>query len=309
MLNKTFYERIGKIYGNDDIKIVLKGFDSERVTSFRVNTLKSDKNEIEAFMDENKISFKTLDFLKGAYIIDKSNEFFLKGSKMFYDGKIYVQGIASLIPGMILDPRSGEKILDVTAAPGSKTTQMCALMDNRGEIAACEQNQIRFDKLAYNIKLQGCNIIKMLKMDANKLKDKIPGLYFDKILFDAPCSAEGRINLKNEKSYGFWSVENISKKQKIQLEIFENIIPLLKVGGQLVYSTCTLAPEENEEIIDMVCRKYGFEIMDIDLNFEFARPGIKEFSGNEYCDDISKTVRILPTSVCEGFYVANLRKK
>lgn len=306
---KLFFERLQKIYSENDYDLVLEGFNSERVTSFRVNTLKSDCGEIENFLGENKIEYERVDFLDWVYVLDKKDEFFLKGSRIFYDGKIYVQWIASMIPALVLRPVSGEKILDVTAAPWSKTTQICAMMKNIWEITACEQNQIRFDKLAYNIKLQWCEIIKPIKSDANKLKDNIPNWYFDKILFDAPCSAEWRINLKNEKTYWFWSQDNILKKQKVQLEILENIIPLLKKWWTLLYSTCTLAPEENEEVIDYICEKYWFEIKQISLNFEFRRPWINEFGSKKYNKEISNTLRILPSDISEGFYVAKLLKK
>ena len=308
MINNTFFERLDKIYNKDDIELILKWLNSDKITSFRINTLKSDKNEIESFLNENNIEFKTLVFFSWAYIIEKKHEFFLKWSRIFYDGKIYVQWVASLIPAILLNPRAWEKILDVTAAPGSKTTQICAMMENKGEIVASEQNQIRFDKLNYNLKLQWCDICNAIKTDALKLQEKFEEWYFDRILLDAPCSAEWRINLNIEKTYWFWSLENISKKQKLQLLLLESVIPLLKAWWTLVYSTCTLAPEENEEVIDFICKKYSFKIEKNELDFEFSRPWIIEFDWKKYNDDISNTIRILPSVLSEGFYVAKLLK-
>ncbi|EKD66765.1 MAG: hypothetical protein ACD_49C00013G0007 [uncultured bacterium (gcode 4)] len=308
MILDKFFERLDKIYSQDDVKITNDGFNSERITSFRVNTIKSNNEEIEEFLSSNKIDFKKIDFIENTYILDKKDEFFIKGSPIFYDWKIYLQGIASLIPAIILNPITGDKVLDVTASPGSKTTQICAMMWNKWEIIACEKNQIRFDKLNHNLNIQWCNIAESIKMDSINLKDKFKNWYFDKILFDAPCSAEWRINLWNEKSYWFWTEKNILDKQKLQLEIFESIVPLLSSGWEVVYSTCTIAPEENEEVINTICEKYGLAIEEISLDFEFTRPGLTEFNGKKYSEEMKKTLRILPSKISEGFFIAKLRK-
>jgi len=308
MVLDKFFERLNKIYSQNDVKIAMEWFNGERITSFRVNTIKSNNEEIEEFLNLNNIEFKKNDFLENTYILDKKDEFFIKGSPIFYDGKIYLQWIASLIPATILNPISGDKVLDVTASPGSKTTQICAMMKNKWEIIACEKNQIRFDKLNYNLNIQWCNIAESIKMDSINLKDKFKNWYFNKILFDAPCSAEGRINLKNEKSYGFWTEKNILDKQKLQLDIFESIVPLLASGWEIVYSTCTLAPEENEEVVNIICEKYSLVIEEISLDFEYTRNWLTEFNSKKYSKDLSKTLRILPSKISEGFFIAKLRK-
>lgn len=120
------------------------------------------------------------------------------------------------------------RVLDVTAAPGSKTTQIAAIMDNTGTIIACEKHQIRYDKLVHNIKLQGASNIEARKMDAIKLMAETPEESFDAILLDAPCSAEGRFKLSDERSYGFWTLQNIRDKAAIQTTLLEASIPLLK---------------------------------------------------------------------------------
>lgn len=119
-------------------------------------------------------------------------------------------------------------VLDVTAAPGSKTSQISALLENTGEVVACEKHQIRYDKLLHNLKLQGCTNIETYKMEAEKLGTKYDDKYFDAILLDAPCSAEGRIFEPNEKSYGFWTLENISRNSTAQWSLIEIALSLLK---------------------------------------------------------------------------------
>ena len=119
-------------------------------------------------------------------------------------------------------------VFDVTAAPGSKTTQVSALMKNTGKIIACEKHQIRHDKLVHNIKLQGATNIETHKMDALKLIEELEKESFDAILLDAPCSAEGRFKLSDERTYGFWTLMNIRDKAILQTSLLEASVSLLK---------------------------------------------------------------------------------
>ncbi len=309
MLPNSFIKKLEEIYNLEDLKLVLNWFKFKRITSLRVNTLKSNPKEIEDFFKENNIDFEKINFLQNTYTIDKKHEYFLKWSRIFYDGKIYIQWITSQIPVTLLELQKWDKVLDITAAPWSKTTQISAILENSWEIIACEQNQIRFDKLNYNIKLQWCTNVKAIKTDANKIKNLFKNETFDKIIFDAPCSAEWRIDLNNEKTYWFWSEKNILNKQKIQKEIIDNTINLLKKWWIFIYSTCTLVPEENEEIIDYILDKYkNFKVEEICINFEFARKGMTEFNSKKFNKEISKTIRILPSKINEGFFICKLIK-
>jgi len=138
-------------------------------------------------------------------------------------------------------------------------------MSNTGTIEALEKHQIRYDKLNYNIRLQGATNVITQKIDAIAYLQSTPTLY-DKILLDAPCSAEGRITLANEKSYGFWSRENIQKKAELQYTLLDTALDHLRTGGTLVYSTCTLAPEENEGVIACVLEnRTDIELLPIEI--------------------------------------------
>lgn len=252
MLPKKYLQRIESFLSKSDLEQTMKGYSEDRVCSFRVNTLKSTENEVESFLYTKNIPFSKVPYLPFAYIIDKKDEFALKGSPLFYEGKIYMQGLTSQLPAILLGIRNGMKVLDVTAAPGSKTTQIAALMKNTGKIIACEKHQIRHDKLVHNIKLQGATNVETYKMDALKLMSELgnenkppespfsgrqsnntplrrgDGGLFDAILLDAPCSAEGRFKLSDERSYGFWTLQNIQDKAVIQATLLEASIPLLK---------------------------------------------------------------------------------
>lgn len=228
MLPKKYLQRIESFLSKSDLEQTIKAYDKERACSFRINTLKSTEQEVESFLCSNNISFDKVSFLPLAYTLERKDEFTLKGSNLFYEGKIYLQGLTSQLPATLLELKDGMRVLDVTAAPGSKTTQIAALMNNTGTIVACEKHQIRHDKLVHNIQLQGATNVETHKMDAIKLMTELEKESFDAILLDVPCSAEGRFKLSDERSYGFWTLQNIRDKAVIQTSLLEASIPLLK---------------------------------------------------------------------------------
>ncbi|MDP2103373.1 MAG: RsmB/NOP family class I SAM-dependent RNA methyltransferase [Candidatus Gracilibacteria bacterium] len=309
-LPKKLLSRLSSFLSTEDYQKVLDGWRVERVCSFRVNTLKSSPEEIEETLRKKDIPFRKVPFLPLAYVIDKKHEFVLKGTDIYYAGKIYVQGLASQLPATLLDLEKNMQVFDVTAAPGSKTTQISALMRNTGKIVACEKHQIRHDKLLHNLHLQGATNVETFKTDALKLCEELEQGSFDAILLDVPCSAEGRIRADDERSYGFWSVRNIEEKAILQKSLLDAVLPLLKKGGTLVYSTCTLAPEENEGVISEILNKnLHLSLEKIEgLEGVSLMSGLKSFNGTTYHPDITNTIRILPSAEMEGFYIAKIRK-
>ncbi|MBC7503935.1 RsmB/NOP family class I SAM-dependent RNA methyltransferase [Candidatus Gracilibacteria bacterium] len=302
---------------------VIASFAKNRKGSLRLNTLKTDGVDVIEEFKSKGIILEPFGSIHGSYVFDREHEYAIKGTRSFYEGKIYLQSIASQLPALVLDPQSGESILDVCAAPGSKTTQLAMIMANRGSIYAIEQNQIRYDKLLYNCALQGATIVTGVKMDARHwlsdtgaavtIVDETTDIEFDRILLDVPCSAEGRISLDNEKTYGFWSLDNIIRKSELQGELLKVSWDHLKVGGILVYSTCTLAPEENEGVItDFLFTHDDISIESIDIGLSDRSGwmhGLASFGRNtEYSPLLSRAVRILPSDETEGFFMVKLKK-
>ncbi len=302
---------------------VTTSFAKNRKWSFRINSIKSDGTDIFEEFSEKGIVIELFEGLEWAYVFDREYEYTIKGTRAFYDGKIYLQSIASMLPVFVLEPESGETILDVCAAPGSKTTQIAMEMENIGRIYAIEQNQIRYDKLIHNCQLQWATIIEGVKMDARHflwdtggsivVVDANADVEFDRILLDAPCSAEGRISIHNEKTYGFWSLDNITRKAELQKELLEVAFARLVPGGTLVYSTCTLAPEENEWVISDFLTFHDdavLEPIDIGLSTRsWWTPGLRSFGRNTvYSEELLQAVRILPSDETEWFFMAKIRK-
>lgn len=310
MLPKLLTSRLKTILGSD-YDTVMNVYGLERKWSFRLNMLKWDGTDVFTELKEKWIVIASFVGLEWVYFFDKKDDFALKGTDAFYGWKIYLQSIASLLPVLVLSPKQWETILDMCAAPGSKTTQIAMLMENEGKIVALEQNQIRYDKLMHNARLQWATIIAWEKIDARKYLETCES-DFDRILLDAPCSAEGRIQLANEKTYGFWTLENIKKKSDTQYELLSLAIGKLKSGGTLVYSTCTLAPEENEWVLTRVLAEnadISIETIDIGLSDRvWWKEGITAFGSQKYSDEVKKAVRILPSEETEGFFVAKIVK-
>lgn len=310
-INNLFWERLNKIYSISDIEIIKKWLNTKkRKVSFRINTLKSNEDEVLNVLKENDIKYTKVNFLKNSYILNEEEEKVLWDLDIFKNWKIYIQSISSQIPPYFLDLKENDLVLDVTAAPWSKTSQMSALLNNTWKVYANELNTIRIEKLKFTINRQWCENVEIIKNDSRNLWKIFEKETFDKILADLPCSAEWRINLKNEKSFWFWSEENIKKNYKLQKEILSSVVPLLKSSWILVYSTCTLAPEENEWIVHFLLSNFKeLEIEEINLDYKYIRNWIKNFSDTIYNKNVSKSIRCLPSEETEGFFIAKFRKK
>jgi len=323
-LNKDFLEKIENIYSKEELKTIENGLKTEnRKPTFRINTLKANEQKTIDSLKEAGVKIKKLDYFDNLYILEEWREKNLWDTGAFKAGYIYMQGISSMIPALLFDFEEESdyiKVLDVTSAPWSKTSQISALMDNKWQIIACDNNQIRIDKLNFTLKRQGCKNVWVVKTDARKLSSKLKEefwaeveQYFDKILFDAPCSAEWRFNLTREKSYAFWNSSIPKKNYRLQKEILTDVLKMLKTGWELVYSTCTLSPEENENIVHYIQSIFPeMEIVDITENSILwnleTKNWIREFWKSIY-KNADKAIRILPTSEYEGFFIAKFIKK
>ena len=311
---KNFLEKLAKIYNKNDFEICKSWFEAEkRKTCFRVNLLKTDKEEVFEVLEKNNLKARKIDFLKNWYILENWKEKDLWDLDIFKDWKIYLQSLSSQIPVDFLDLKEKDKILDITASPGWKTSQVQSILKNTWEIVAVDNNQIRIDKLKFTLERQWIKNVKILKTDARNIFGKNPNFenYFDKIIADLPCSAEWKIFFWKEKSFWYWKEEIVRKNAKLQKEILKNIVPMLKKGWELIYSTCTISPEENEDICHfLLCNFPELEIVNLELNYENSRNWLCTFWKKIFKKEIANAVkRILPSLESEWFFIAKFRKK
>ncbi len=309
---KELIERINTIYSKEELEIIEKWFNCEkRKTSFRINTLKTTDKEILEILKNKNLEIQKIDFLKNWYFLLNWNEKDLWDLDVFKQWKIYMQSISSQIPVDFLDIKDFNKILDITASPWWKTSQASAILKNTWEIVAVDNNQIRIDKLNFTIKRQSCRNVNIIKWDARLFLQKNKNFidYFDHIIADLPCSAEWKININKEKSFSFWNTWVIKKNYNIQKDILKSILPALKNNWTLIYSTCTLAPEENEAVVHMLLSNFPeLQIVDLNLDYKYSKKWISSFWKNVYRKDINKSIRILPSEESEWFFIAKFKK-
>lgn len=346
---EKFIERLTEMFGVSLSSQIQQTF-VERPTTFRVNTIKAERNEVRQILFD--LGFKTDNVMwyKDAFILKNKSLRELQETDLYKTGKIYVQSLASMVPPLVLDPQAGERVLDLTAAPGSKTSQIAALVHCEGELVANDVDKVRFQKLQHNLELLGvvggvvethlgASLTRGLKthqgVSANQethqgasvqqgennwqlilknengvpLAKEYPN-YFDRVLLDAPCTAEARIILNQPATYSYWDEKNIKDTAYLQRQLLFSAWQMLKSGGVLVYSTCTFAPEEDElQITKFMDRNKDCDIENIEILNINKLPILKSWNGIEINKKVvKKALRIMPTREVEGFFVIKMRK-
>lgn len=274
--------------------------------SIRVNTLKISVDELKEKLLEKGYSLESIPWCdEGFWIEHREEDRYDFGNMIEHKlGYIYIQEAASMIPPIVLNPKPNDIVIDMAAAPGSKSTQIASYMKNKGVLVSNDPNYKRLKALGLN--LQRCGVLNSVitSQDARYIKGK-----FDKILLDAPCTGSGTIR-KSLSTLQKWNEGGINRLSKLQKSLILTAYDNLKKGGTLVYSTCSLEPEENEEVINfLLMKRENVKICDIDLNINKSK-SILEFEGKKYDKSISKTMRLYPQdNDTEGFFIAKIKKK
>ena len=222
-------------------------------------------------------------------------------------GLFYVQDAASMVPPVVLDPKPGEMVLDLAAAPGSKTTQMAEMMRWRGVIVANDISMARINVLSSNVQRMGSLNVAITRLDGRFIHKVFGKDRFDKVLLDAPCSSIGEAR-RNWRPLIRWSMRLVLRLSKLQKELATAGYISLKPGGRMVYSTCTLEPEENEEVVQHLTQ-LGAEILQVEIQGLRSKPGLLEWNGRKFDSSVSKCLRIYPHyNDTLGFFVCLLEK-
>ncbi len=297
MDNKEFIKnRLLKDYEESVVENILTGY-KNKYTTLRVNTLKSNLEEVKEILLKNNINYKSVSWYKDALIIENAKEKDIRALSIYEEGKIYLQNLSSMLPPLVVFPKEKESILDMAAAPGGKTTELSALSNNNALITAIEKDKIRSDRLKYNLNKQGASRVTVLVEDASKLDDFFR---FDKILLDAPCSGSGTIDLENISSYKNFSEDLIKKSIERQKKLLLKASKIIKSGGEIIYSTCSILKDENENIVSLLLNNNDFEIVPLDENLFINIPKLPV--------TIKGTICVCPNELYEGFYLAKIKK-
>lgn len=289
-LPKELLQLFCEQYGAEVSAEIARGIAAERPLTLRVNRLKSDVCEILDVLHSYGAELERVRWYEDAIIIKNWQKFNIKELDIYKKGKIYLQSLSSMLPPLFLQPRAGESILDMAAAPGGKTTQIAAMSQGLANVTACEKNKIRAERMRFNLERQGAGRVSVMVCDARNLDRNFR---FDKILLDAPCSGSG-----TESTFGF-TRELYERSARTQRELIFRAAELLPRGGRLVYSTCSLLEKENCGILEAALER-GMRLLEIP---EGALPGVPRLPTR-----LPGTLCVMPGERFEGFFVGVLEK-
>jgi NOL1/NOP2/sun family putative RNA methylase len=268
----------------------------------RINALNAAPAVVVKRLADKHVVLEPVPFVRDGFFIRKA-PFSLGATPEYLRGLFYLQDAAAQIPVEVLAPEPGEIVLDCCAAPGGKTTQMAALMKNTGVIVSFEKNSNRITSLRANI--ERCNVSNVIAYNDDAASAARLGITFDKVLLDAPCAG----NFASDKDwFTKRTLEDVKRNNDIQRSLLQTAAKALKPGGILVYSTCSLEPEENEIMIDWALKHLPLRTVDTGLPKSLGVPGLVVPFGKNLSKDIALTRRLWPDGTHEGFYVAKLVK-
>ena len=290
-------EKLRSQYGPDLTEEIVAGFVRRPVT-LRVNTIKSTQEAVGEALSRAGIAYEKAPWYDDAFILRDVREEAVQVLPEYEAGHMYLQSLSSMMPPLVDAPGKNESILDMAAAPGGKTTQMAALSGNAALITACEKNKIRAERLQFNLDRQGVKRVNVMCQDARQLSDLFK---FDKVLLDAPCTGSGTILIAEGEPERRMDAAWVVKTAQTQKAMLKKALMLLSAGHEMVYSTCSVLREENEDVLKSVLPAMNAEIVPIEHAFLEHAPLLPT--------TIPGVVCVKPSELYEGFFVAKIRKR
>jgi NOL1/NOP2/sun family putative RNA methylase len=292
-------ERFLRLFGLEETKELLQAYETKPKTAIRINELKINASELVERLERKGIILSKSNWYENGFFIEET-PFPIGATTEYLAGYYFIQSAASWIPSLILDPKPGEMILDLAAAPGGKASHLAQLMNNKGTLFCIDVSRERIKALRSN--LARCGVTNNICIRMNAIEFPKYNLKADKVLLDAPCTGEGLmatdISRRTSKSQS-----DIDRLAKLQKELLQAGIKSLKKKGVFVYSTCSTAPEESEEVINWALDKYPIELQEI--SFKDFSSGFTKAFGKTYHSELKKTKRLYPhKDGTEGFFVA-----
>ncbi|MFH1195075.1 MAG: RsmB/NOP family class I SAM-dependent RNA methyltransferase [bacterium] len=303
-LGENITKYFSSLFGDEFIRKYEEYINSEYYPYIRISVFENEQKVIDE-LKSGSIDCQKVESVPRAYRILSGKE--LLGKTLEYTlGNYYIQSLSSMIPALMLNPSPNDIVLDLCAAPGSKTTLLAELMNNRSTLYANEPNKSRIGSLVFNLDKMALVNIGVLQQKGELLSKSFDN-YFDKILVDAPCSGLGIVQKKNEVNK-WWNENRVDVISDLQTRLLVSAVKMLKSGGEIIYSTCTLTVEENEMVVNTILKKYPMEIAELQLPVS-SIDGFTEYEGNKLNPALSKARRIIPWQVnSEGFFITRLIK-
>ncbi|MBT3304068.1 RsmB/NOP family class I SAM-dependent RNA methyltransferase [Candidatus Woesearchaeota archaeon] len=276
--------------------------------SLRVNTLKITIPKLKKRLEAQGWILEPVPWCKEGFFLTHETGRRDAGNTLEHQlGYFYIQEAASMIPPLALDPKPGDLVLDVAASPGSKTTQMAQMMKNKGTIIANDVVGIRMMPLCVNLTRLGVTNTVTTLMNGQQFT-KFTN-YFDKVLVDAPCSGTGTIR-KSVKTIRMWNPKVLKSISNVQKQLLQAAFNATKPGGTVVYSTCSLEPEENEGVVsEFLNNNKNAKLEKIALPGLISSKPVTEFNNIKYNPEVKKTSRLWPQdNDTEGFFITKIIK-
>ncbi|WXG45452.1 MAG: RsmB/NOP family class I SAM-dependent RNA methyltransferase [Candidatus Atabeyarchaeum deiterrae] len=302
--SRYLVDRYVELFGIDGTTKLLEANEKGLKRCIRCNTIRVSPEYLGDRLQRKGFKLERISWIPYGFRV-LEERFRLGSTTEFLLGYYYVQEAAAMLSAHVLAPRLDDLVVDLGAAPGGKTTQLAQIMENKGAIIAIDLNRSRMKSLRSNLARCGVSNVIAYRMDGKDLSslDVVP----DKILLDAPCSCDGVIPFdpSRKKSRG---LEDIMFCSSIQKRLIMAAVECLAPGGEIVYSTCSTAPEENEHIIAEAIERFEVEVLDLDLGF--GDEGLREAFGMRFPDELRLARRFYPhRHGTEGFFVCKLRKR
>lgn len=315
LLPPGFVERLRAVVPPDRLDEALASFSAAKPASFRVNTLRGTPDAAVAELSEAGLTPAPVPWCTEAFTVPAGQRDALVRCAAVNDGRVYVQGLSSVLAGLVLGPRPGEAVLDLAAAPGGKTLHLAALMRGRGAISAVEPVRDRFFRLKANLECAGVlgtpdAMVRLFQADGRTVGRKTPGR-FDRVLIDAPCSSEARFRADDPETHRYWSTKKVAECARKQKALLRSAVDACRVGGRVLYCTCALSPEENEAVVAHTLRRLGdaVALLPIGLPVGHAIDGLASWAGRSFDPALAQSRRVLPTDRMDAFYLALLEKR
>lgn len=297
LLPEFFEPMLSRQYGPGLARRVVAGCAARRPVTLRANTLKASRAEVAAALDAASIAWEAVPWSAEAFVLRGARDRDVRALPAYEAGEVYLQSLSSMLPPLALGARPGEDVLDMCAAPGGKTTQIAALTCGKAHVTACEMNGPRAEKLAFNLERQGASNVSVMRADARRLDDFFQ---FDRVLLDAPCSGSGTLDVRNMKLKERFTLRLIEKTRASQQALLAKALRLVKPGGTVVYSTCSVLGCENEEVVRRAVATGPYRVVPVEIAGADALPLLPT--------SLPGALGLCPTQDYEGFFVAEVER-
>jgi 16S rRNA (cytosine1407-C5)-methyltransferase len=310
-LPEEFVDRLKKQLHPHEYDAALESFEFQKPVTIRPNTLRATEDEVLQQVHSAGMHTEPVAWCPQCHLLTTGTIRGLQELPIAESGGMYIQAASSMLAVHALQVEPEMRVLDMCAAPGSKTSQIAAMMQNQGMLVANDRSRKRLYRLREILQVQGATNVEVLCGPGERLGQSHADC-FDRVLVDAPCSGEGRFRIDKPIRLSRWSMHEIQSLAKLQEQLLVAALRCVCVGGMVVYSTCTFAPEENECVLEKVLSRNSIDAKVVQIP-EHLRPPtttdpVTHWNGKQLKENIRESIRIIPNSTTTGFFIACLQR-